>query len=531
MEFKQSPWSAEQRRQSMRARAKDAESAKDQPLQMYLVPPTGDVTLEEFDALAAERLQVLRTFERAGHVGKQKFSVEWEEFILSDLKRQKLNAYYQLLSRRGDSSAAAVLSAEALRRDHISHFILRLAYCRTEELRAWFIQHEVEMFRLRFQSQRTMDPDVGKFLADNGIHLNEVEAAERDRLREPLVNGTARVTADTLELTQWYTVPFVEALDLVRGRRVFLRAGMAYIPARDLGSIVAAKFRAHLQHALAMSRRLLPEVEEDSRLKSMLNDFDKRYTGRDYSAKGDDNTVTPEMIDDLSRQSFPPCMRELHERLRANHKLFHGGRQQYGLFLKAVGMSLDNAIIFWREEFTKVMDNDKFHKQYLYNIRHNYGQEGKRASYSAMPCSKILMSGSNDSGCPFKHYDRDHLGKMLSAHGIDKTGSSEIFELTERSQPQLACQKYWELVHRTPFEGAMQHPNQYYEESRKTFGGHRAKTDRGLDRSHVIRASLPAKPSPSGAAAANTSATQAVWDEDGDVEMSEDLLQSLEATG
>ena len=61
-------------------------------------------------------------------------------------------------------------------------------------------------------------------------------------------------------------------------------------------------------------------------------------------------------------------------------------------------------------------------------------------------------------------------------------GSAEIFELTGRSQPQLACQKYWELVHRSTFEGAMQHPNQYYEESRKTFSGHRGKTDRGGER-------------------------------------------------
>ena len=83
----------------------------------------------------------------------------------------------------------------------------------------------------------------------------QVPAAERDRLRESLVNGTARVTADTLEFTQWYTVPFIEALDLVRGRRVFLQAGLAFIPARDLGSIVSAKFRAHLQHALAVSGR------------------------------------------------------------------------------------------------------------------------------------------------------------------------------------------------------------------------------------------------------------------------------------
>ena len=57
--------------------------------------------------------------------------------------------------------------------------------------------------------------------------------------------------------------------------------------------------------ARQMSRRLLPEVEEDSRLKSMLNDFDKRYTGRDYSAKGDDNSITPDMLDDVSSEWYP----------------------------------------------------------------------------------------------------------------------------------------------------------------------------------------------------------------------------------
>ncbi|XP_037068494.1 DNA primase large subunit-like [Pollicipes pollicipes] len=335
----------------------------------------------------------------------------------------------------------------------------------------------------RFQTQTRMDLEIGNFLADNGIHLEPVSEETVRRLRDQLQAATARLTASALELTQWYTVPFVEALELVRARRVLLAAGQAYIPAHDLGSIVAAKFRHHLQHALAMARRLLPVVEEDARLKTMLNDFDKRYTGRDYSAaKTDENAVTPDMLDELSSQSFPPCMRQLHERLRANHKLLHGGRMQYGLFLKAIGLSLDNAIAFWREEFTKIMDSDKFHKQYLYNIRHNYGQEGKRTSYSAHPCSKILAAGSNDSGCPFKHYDKDHMGKMLRAYGIDKEGSAEVQELAARSQPQLACQKYWELVHRRPFEGVVQHPNQYYEESRKALTGSRTKTDRGLDR-------------------------------------------------
>lgn len=67
----------------------------------------------------------------------------------------------------------------------------------------------------------------------------------------------------------------------------------------------------------------------------------------------------------LSKQSYPLCMRHLHETLRSTHHLKHGGRIQYGLFIKGIGLSLENSLKFWREEFSKNMDIDKVGKRFI----------------------------------------------------------------------------------------------------------------------------------------------------------------------
>lgn len=58
-------------------------------------------------------------------------------------------------------------------------------------------------------------------------------------------------------------------------------------------------------------------------------------------------------------------MRHLHETLRSTHHLKHGGRIQYGLFIKGIGLSLENSLKFWREEFSKNMDIDKVGKRFI----------------------------------------------------------------------------------------------------------------------------------------------------------------------
>jgi DNA primase large subunit len=51
---------------------------------------------------------------------------------------------------------------------------------------------------------------------------------------------------------------------------------------------------------------------------------------------------------------------------------------------------MDEAYTFWKMEFTKKMDTDKFEKQYGYNIRHMFGKEGKKADYKPWSCNKVI---------------------------------------------------------------------------------------------------------------------------------------------
>ena len=103
-------------------------------------------------------------------------------------------------------------------------------------------------------------------------------------------------------------------------------------------------------------------------------------------------SVTVDQIPALAQSSFPLCMNNLYRGLTKDHHLKHGGRMQFGLFLKGIGLSLEDALVFWRSAFARRTPPDKFNKQYAYNIRHNYGKEGKRSNYTPYGCMKIIKS-------------------------------------------------------------------------------------------------------------------------------------------
>lgn len=137
-------------------------------------------------------------------------------------------------------------------------------------------------------------------------------------------------------------------------------------------------------------------------------------------------------------------------------------------------MTMEDSMVFFQREFTKIMTPEKFQKEYTYNIRHMYGKEGKRTSYSAYNCMKIIMGTPPNSGdhhgCPYRHYGDDHLSSVLGKLQIGSASDrNEIMNLKKKKHFTLACQKQFEVLHPSAtgvkdlnLNGVGEHPNAWY---------------------------------------------------------------------
>jgi DNA primase large subunit len=108
--------------------------------------------------------------------------------------------------------------------------------------------------------------------------------------------------------------------------------------------------------------------------------------------------------------------------------------------MKGIGLSLEDALMFWRNEFSRIHGIDGFEKHYAYNIRHNYGKEGRRTDYTPYSCLKIIngtVSAGEHHGCPFKHFDEERLKYNLQSQGVAASGITEIIQLVKGQHYQV----------------------------------------------------------------------------------------------
>jgi DNA primase large subunit len=271
----------------------------------------------------------------------------------------------------------------------------------------------------------------------------------------------------------YYKVPFEDAMDLLKQRKVYLEGGFAYVSRANLSAIITTKFKVRLSQALSMTCRATAQIKQDTRIVPMLGMMAKQYITAAYKGTKIEGAVTKEQLPLLAERSFPLCMQNLYGALKSENHLKHGGRMQLGLFLKGIGLSLNDALAFWKQSFARRTPPEKFDKEYAYNIRHNYGKEGKRTTYTPYGCIKIIQSapGAGDHhGCPFRQFEEANLKSKMRGKNFTNQQMEEVLSLVKGQHFQIACQRYYQFSHGNQSSDLVgNHPNAYFDASEQWF--------------------------------------------------------------
>ncbi|KAH9708128.1 DNA primase large subunit [Citrus sinensis] len=399
-------------------------------LPLYRYAPQLEVRLEDFEVFAMDRLRVLKGISDALARGKRP---EEMENLVRDLWKANM--------RHPEAS-------EEVNKDIISHFVLRLVYCRTEDLRKWFLSMETALYRYRF--------------------LLRSSEAKRALMAE------FDLPCKAISRTE-FEVPFEEVPELVAGRRVYIHKGHAYVAMHQVVSLVVTQFRSNLSKALILTNRkwtsTIREQERD-RLTPIVEALSMSYLGPDYSQPKEFGEISIKDLDQLARSSFPLCMRHLFDKyvFRRLFTFLLSLTLCVSLYAKGVGLRMEDALAFWKAEFSQKVGAERFDKEYAYSIRHNYGKEGKRTDYTPYSCQKIisLTPGVGDHhGCPYRHFSEENLSAALGRMGVGSRAMEDVLDKVRNRHYQLACTLTFEAVHGSSCDAGINHPNQYFSDSHK----------------------------------------------------------------
>lgn len=239
---------------------------------------------------------------------------------------------------------------------------------------------------------------------------------------------------------------------MVESREVELTKGSVIIYCSQWKEVLIELFQTFLESETLDTDFFKELVTNDSHL-TYLHERLKFKSSIKDDVIGGHLTASNLQVESLK---FPPCMKHLHDELRRNHRLSHYARFYYSLFLKECGMKIEEALEYWRNEYSKPHLNvsvcshqwQKDSRKYTYSIKHMYGLEGSRKKYKSPTCNAICGANINanyEGGCPFKEFDKRKLEQILCSI-IPKSKLEEFLKIAPSLQPRSACRAFLKLT-------------------------------------------------------------------------------------
>lgn len=321
---------------------------------------------------------------------------------------------------------------ETVENDINSHLLLCTAFCKTDQDRLWVASLEAKLFMARLNYYSVDYFDVLKKL---NIPLEKVE-----NLSERLMNKMGFTEKKGNNQSQIYKIPFEFTLNLVVTMQYVLYKGYVFISKAELHNLIETVFKDNILRKMDLIRKHYEKLMKDSRICHIINSFHSKREVESivHTFNAASETMTLKDLEASADKLFPLCMQLSHKYLTANSHLTHNGRLQYGLFLKGTGLTLEESLNFWKNKFSKKINEDKFNREYAYNIRHNYGKEGKRVDYLPWSCVKIQNlpppSTSDAHGCPFKTMNDEAMRMLLFSTGMKELDVLKILEKKKNNE-------------------------------------------------------------------------------------------------
>jgi len=226
-------------------------------LSIYDRVPKIGLSIESFADYGADRLQVLKKLEELDISGKDERLTGYvvQSHVLQYLKvvpdDSTSKGTYEPKRDDHDESIYPTRHSSEMK-DCISHFILKLAHCKSNDLRLWFLKYEVMLFRYRFRALST--DEQAEFLNKSGLMgthclplTNDEWNMHKGEIRRVHMASGSK---GSLSSSAFYRVPFEKVIDLVAMRHVYMCAGWAYVPKSQMFKMASAEFRTRLSKGL-----------------------------------------------------------------------------------------------------------------------------------------------------------------------------------------------------------------------------------------------------------------------------------------
>ncbi|XP_075976076.1 DNA primase large subunit-like [Anticarsia gemmatalis] len=341
--------------------------------------------------------------------------------------------------------------------DNVGHFTLciMVILCVNREFSQFFMKAELEQFKRRLAAlsayeMRSFSKKLLRTIKkyeNVPTHVQSLEVLCQHLMLKEVAQHVCSTCVNNCTVHK-ISVNFKSCLPLVARRQVELRNGIAEIPCSRWKQYLVMLFSQNLKNRL--NNTGFETLKSDPRIMGLLAEIRNNYT----LVEDKTNVLKSKDVDKTSLY-FPPCMLNLHQSLRKKHRLSHSQRFYYSLFLKDIGMPVEEAIEFWRAEYRLHPNGshscchtwEKDEKKFLYGIRHMYGLEGCRKNYTSVNCQRIQSTDNacSEGGCPFKSFDSSKMAPLLQ--GCTEPVMSKINELKSKNMYTSACMMYMQSCH------------------------------------------------------------------------------------